>query len=150
MGQKNRKKLETEEELLDTFIALLSEAVPDTEEEVDAFLVERGYNLEELGTRAERVSKPALEASPLNRRNRARQGINAARKKMLESIRHKLTDREDIIAAIQALQMRPGPAIRAHFRNIDFDDHSVADLQSILEEFEFLQGEDEGKSAEDE
>ena len=148
MSQKNRKRLETEEELLDAFLALLSEAAPDTEEEVDAFLVERGYNLEELNARAERVFKPALETSPLNWRNRARQGVRESRKKRAEHTRRRRFTRAENLAFIQAVQLRPGTA--AHFRNADLDGMSEDDLQSMRDDLEFLQSKDENGPAEKE
>ena len=150
MSQQDRKPIETEEELIDAFLALLSEGAPDTEEEVDAFLVGRGYNIEELNDRAERVFKPALAASLLDWRNRARQEMNAAREKMADSIHRKFTGRQEIIEAIQDLLQGPGPVALAHFRNIDLENISDEDLQSTWEEYEFLQASDKGSPAESE
>ena len=144
MTDPERRKIpETEEELFDAFLTLTGETAPNTEDEIRTFLEASGYDLEELTARAERVFKPALAASPLNWRNRARKEMNAARKRMSESFSRKVTDRQEIIAAIQAVLMRPGPAATALFRNIDLENISDEDLQSIWEEYEFLQADDE-------
>lgn len=143
MNQKNRKMPETEEELLDAFLDLLGEVAPDTEEEVDAFLEASGYDPEELTIQAESMFKQALETSPLDWRNRARQELNAAKKRMTQQGSKTRRSREENIAAIQMLQQRYGQAMAAHFRNIDLDNISDEDLESIREEYEFLQADDE-------
>lgn len=143
MNQKNRKMPETEEELLDAFLDLLGEVAPDTEEEVNTFLRASGYDPEELTAQAESTFKEALETSPLDWRNRARQELSAAKKRMTQQGSKTSRSREENIAAIQMLQQRYGQAMAAHFRNIDLDNISDEDLESIREEYEFLQADDE-------
>ena len=143
MNQKNRKMPETEEELLDAFLDLLGEVAPDTEEEVDAFLRASGYDPEELIAQAESTFKEALETSPLDWRNRARQELSVAKKRMTQQGSKTRRSREENIAAIQMLQQRYGQAMAAHFRNSDLDNISDGDLESIREEYEFLQADDE-------
>ena len=144
MTDPERRKIpETEEDLFDAFLTLTGETAPNTEDEIRTFLEASGYDVEELTARAERVFKPALAASPLNWRNRARKEMNAAREKISESIRRNVIDRQEIIARIQSVLMRPGLAPTTLFRNIDLENISDEDLQSIWEEYEFLQADDE-------
>ena len=148
MGRKNRKSLETEAELLDAFWDLLSDGAPETEEEVQAFLVERGYNLEELNARAERVLKPALETSPLDWRNRARQEMDEVKKRWAGRTRGRHFTRQENITAIKSMPEHRGAAAGAYFRNSDFDSLSDEELQEIRDELEFLQANDDGESTE--
>ena len=144
MARKNRKRLETEAELLDAFWDLLSDDAPETEEEVQAFLIERGYNLEELNARAERVLKPAFEASRLNWHDRTRQAMDEVKKRWAGRTRSRHFTRQENIAAIKSM---PGPrsaAAGAYFRNSDLDSLSDEELQDIRDELEFLQANDGG------
>ncbi len=150
MGRENRKRLETEAELLDAFWDLLSDGAPESEEEVQAFLIERGYNLEELNARAEHVLKPALDTSPLDWRNRAQRKMKEAKQRRARRTRSGHTTRQDNIEVITKIQGRSGAAAPAYFRNSDFDSLSDEELQDIRYELEFLQAEDGDKPAENE
>ena len=145
---RHRTKPETEEELFDAFLILMGELAPNTEDEIRSFLEASGYDLEELTARAERVIKPALETSPLNWRNRARQGVRESREKRAEHTRKRRFTRAENLAFIQAVQVRPGTA--AHFRNAYLDGMSDDDLQSMRDDLEFLQAKDENGPAEKE
>lgn len=77
MNEKLQKKLDSmthreKGELLDKFLTLMGEVAPETEEEVEEFLVDRGYDIDELNRRSKEVLAPALAASPLNPKNIAK------------------------------------------------------------------------------
>lgn len=156
MSQKKRNAPETEAELLDAFLMALGEIAPDTEEEIDAFLAERGYNLEEFNARSERVLKPMLDSSPLNMLNLAKQEREKSAKQRIKRIAGRLFTREENLAYIEAMRMNLGMAV--HYRNRDldtmtdaeFDTMSDAELQSMRDDLESLQADDENKPAENE
>lgn len=150
MSRKNRLELETEAQLLDAFWDLLSDGAPETEEEVQAFLVERGYNLEELNARAERVLKPALEASPLNWHNKTRQKMDEVKRRWTERSRRRKFTRQENITAIKRVPEHRGTAAGAYFRNSDFDSLSDEEIQDIRDELDFLQANDDDKPSEKE
>lgn len=142
MNHKNRKAPETEEELLDAFWDLLGEVVPDTEKEIDTFLKASGYEPKDLNNQAEYAFQKALETSPLDWRNRARYELNAAKARFARQDTKPSRSREESIATLQMLQQRFGSAMAAHFRNINLDNISDEDLESILDEYEFLQADE--------
>ena len=142
---KNRKAPETDRELLDAFLTAMGEVAPDTEEEIDDFLEERGYDLQALNERSERLLKPLLEASPLNPLNRAKQEREESAKKRNQRISARRFTRQQNLAFFQATQTRLGMA--AHFRNADLDSMSDAELQSMRDDLESLQEDSENKPA---
>ncbi len=148
MSQTKRNAPETDAELLDAFLIALGEVAPDTEEEIDSFLAERGYNLEELNARSERVLKPMLDSSPLNMLNRAKQEREKSAKQRIERNADRRFTREDNLAYLAAMQLRPGMAV--HFRKRDVENMTNADLQSLRDDLESLQADSESKPAENE
>lgn len=145
---KNRKAPETDGELLDVFLTAMGAVAPDTEEEIDSFLEERGYDIEELNARSERVLRPLLEASPLNLLNRARQEREASAKTRSRRAKGKHLTRPENLAFLQTMQMRPGMAV--HFRNADLEGMTDEDLQSMRDALEILQADGDNKPAENE
>lgn len=148
MSQKHRIAQDADAEFLDAILMALGEAATETEEEIDAFLAERGYNLEELNARSERVLKPMLESSPLNMLNRAKQERERSARQRKERISDRLLTREDNLAYLAAMQRRPGMAV--HFRKRDVDNMTDSDLQSLRDDLESLQADSENKPAENE
>ena len=63
---KARRKEMTDGELLDAFLTAMGEVAPDTEEEINAFLVEHGYDIDELNKRSkEEMDKLLKEHKPV-------------------------------------------------------------------------------------
>src|SRR3990170_6905754 len=94
------KPLGTEEELANA-VDELFEAIPppETDEEVDTFLRECGYEPVELLSRLRQVVDDAAANSPLNWRNRALKEMEGARARR-DRIVVDQNNRDEIIAAI--------------------------------------------------
>ena len=134
-----RKPPATEEELARSFAHLFDATEPETPEEIDTTLREAGYDSGQVVVRMRSIANRALEASPLNWRNRARQEVEEAR---TQRSAHRPTPsrrRVDIINTIEQLLARlQGRQVRlaTHFRN--FDQAADEDLASLLDDLEYL------------
>lgn len=65
MSDENRKPPETEEDVFNVFVDLFDEAAPETQEEVDEFLRENGYDPNELVKNATGIFQEAFEIKDL-------------------------------------------------------------------------------------
>jgi len=135
------KPLGTEEELANA-VDELFEAIPppETDEEVDTFLRECGYEPVELLSRLRQVVDDAAANSPLNWRNRALKEMEGARARR-DRIVVDQNNRDEIIAAIERLYTKLTESRRqlvpaAHFRNRE--NASDEDLADLLGDLEYL------------
>lgn len=130
-----RRSPQTDEELLQAFLDLFDEVVPDSPEDVDDFLRESGYDPEKVGARMQVVAKKALENSPLNWRNRAGHELRQVRDRLENFVPGLKEGRTEIITAIQELMVQHRLAT-TNFRNLE--EATEEDLASLLCELEFL------------
>ncbi|KKN21382.1 hypothetical protein LCGC14_0925990 [marine sediment metagenome] len=139
MGHHNEPK--SEEDLLLAVADLFDEVTEEDIEEIDAALIEYGYDPEEVGRQMRMVAERALGDSPLNWRNQARQEIQRERER-IESLTSQAINktRAEILArASELLELAKAihkkPAL-AHFRN--FEEMTEQDLADLVEELEHL------------
>lgn len=137
-----RKPPETEEDIYDIFLDLFDEVAPDSPEEIDEFLREKGYDPVELANSARSIFREALETSPLDWRNRARQEIEDAKTKMAQHMPKSGRTREEVISDITSIERKRGAAIAAHFKNLDLNKVSYEDLESMLADLQHLENDD--------
>lgn len=135
------KRDRTDKELFGAINQLFSEVEPETPEEIDAVIKAVGYDPKSFAARMETVAKQFAAKSPLNWRNKARTELDLERKRLeLHTASRKRTG-NDLRARIQNLLAqfggRPDMAF-AHHRNLDTA--SDEDLESLLEELEYLIG----------
>ena len=144
---------QTDQDLIQVFADLFDAVEPETPEEIDAVLVEGGYDPNEVGSRMQAFAEQALAKSPLNWRNQADTKLQAVGAK-LENFRAPVAippTREQIIDAIKELTGRLRGRARlaqAYFRN--FESASDEDLASLLSELQFLTSEDNTQGEEKE
>ncbi|SRR5258706_10823309 len=139
MSDEKRKSPETDEDVFNTFVDLFDEVAPDTPEEIDAFLRENGYDPDQLAHDAKNMFEGALEKSPLDWRNRARQEIDAAKGKMAQRAQILTLSIEEIKAEILAIQRKRGATVATHYRNLDLGKMSHEDLADTLLDMRYLE-----------
>lgn len=136
---KNRRPIETSEDLVRAFADLFDEIAPETPEDIDAELREAGYDPDEVAARMRAAAERAIAESPLNWRTRAQQELAEARARVEDFGSALPSSRENIVQAIKRLLAQLGPRTEqayAHFRN--FESLSDEDLASLLTEIEYL------------
>lgn len=134
-----RKAPTTNKELLEALDELLQQPEPRTPEEVNAVLIEAGYDPEKIAAKIQAVVERGLEESPLNWRNRNREletekkwladfvpNANQPRKKLLEAID----------AALSNLALKNPQLAMVHHRN--FESATDEDLASLLADIYYL------------
>ncbi len=136
MNSQNRKTPETEEDVFNIFLELFNAVAPEIPEEIDKFLIENGYDPSELAQNAGSIFKEDFENSPLDWKNRARQEMKDAKSKLSQYVPKAGRMRQEVIAEIILIQRQQGFA--AHFRNLDLDNVSYEDLESMLMNLQHL------------
>ena len=144
-----RRSMGTYEELTRVLADLFDEVGPDTPEEVDAVLVEAGYDPDEVGRQMQAIAEQAMANSPVNWRNRAQQELAAERARYERTASTPSGSREDMISGIRHLisQMGQRPSqVFAYHRNLE--DMSDEDLASLLSDLEYLSSQQPGQDVE--
>ena len=144
-----RRSMGTYEELTRVLADLFDEVGPDTPEEVDAVLVEAGYDPDEVGRQMQTFAEQAMANSPVNWRNRAQQELAAERALYERTAPTPSGSREDIISGIRHLisQMGRRPSqVFAYHRNLE--EMSDEDLASVLSDLEYLSSQQPGQDVE--
>ena len=135
-----RKPLETSEELVSAFADLFDAVEFETPEEIDAVLLEAGYDPNEIAARMRAVAVQTIAESPLNWRNQT-DALEEERIRLASLPSALLPSREDLIAGIESILARL-PTVRrrtvmAYHRNLD--EATNEDLASLLAELQYLE-----------
>ncbi len=132
---KKRKPLETDIELAQALDKLFDEiSLPETPEDIDAFLREAGYDPDEVATNMQLNVEQALANSPLNWRNRE-QTLQEEKHKSDATPLTSLPTKAELLQTLQQLFTRQ-PELATHFRN--FETMSANDLADLVKDIEYL------------
>ena len=137
-----RKPIRSEEELAEAFDQLFSEIPPpQTEEEINEYIIEAGYDPDEFGEQIKNIASEALKNSPLNWRNQIAQSEIEEARSQLEKINELANkDRKDIFSIIEKVMAQikeANPQLApVHYRNRS--ELSEEDLVSLLQELLFI------------
>lgn len=135
-----RRPIRSEEELAGAFDQLFDEIpAPQTREEIDDYIREAGINPDEFGARIKEIARSALEASPLNWKNRG-QEIKRERDTLDKFFQVAGQSREDLLSKIDKIMNKIAATnprlVPIHYRNRT--ELSEDDLGSLLEELLFV------------
>ncbi|HOU12773.1 MAG TPA: hypothetical protein PKZ84_06625 [Anaerolineae bacterium] len=150
--KKKTRSPQTDEDLVQAFANLFDAIEPETPSEIDAVLLEAGYNPDNVAARIQAFAEKALAESPLNWRNQAEVELQAANTR-IERFKASVSiprTREGIIEAIKRLTNQLKPQARfaqAYFRN--FESVSDQDLIGLLTELQYLAAEQNTPASEE-
>lgn len=134
-----RRPPKTDEELICTLADLFDRLEPEAPEEMDAVLVDAGYDPEEVSARMLAVARQAIAESALNWRNMGER-LEKERALLANSSLASPSGREALLAAIRSLLQGLGAATEgaagAYYRNLD--EVPEADLAGMLAELQYL------------
>ena len=112
---------------------------PRTPEEVNAVLLEAGYDSEKIAAKIRAVVERGLEESPLNWRNRNRE-LETEKKRLADFVPDANQPRKKLLEAIDAalgnLALKNPQLAMVHHRN--FESATDEDLASLLADIYFL------------
>lgn len=134
----DQKPIQSTEDLVNAIDDLIENAMMESLEEANAFLIEQGLDPDKIGKEFEQLAQQALSESPLHWKKRARAEIEQKREQLNKRLKISSLSRDEMLKAIRDLQRTLGgasPAI-AYYRN--FEEVSDEDLAGILTELEFL------------
>ena len=147
---KPRKSPATDEELVNAFMDLFNEIEPETEDEIDAILLQAGFDPKAVAVHMRQVADRAIEKSPLNWRNVVPAEFETE-KARLTALRPRVhMSREVILEAIRNKVTRLGGKInQLGFAHRNFDIASDDDLRSLLSELDYLEVNQQTDKSED-
>lgn len=134
-----RKAPTTDKELLEALDELLQEPEPRTPDEVNAVLIEAGYDPEKIAAKIIAVVERGLEESPLNWRNR-NHDLEAEKKRLANFVANVHQTRNQLLEAINTalsnLALKNPQLAAVHHRN--FESATDEDLASLLADLYYL------------
>lgn len=134
-----RKQPESYKEFVDLLAQLIREDEPETKEELDERIRDMGREPAQLVAEMRVRIEQAVNQSPLNWRNSARQKINDEKAKIAQQQPKPKRSRDENMAAIASIQQKLGPGIAMHFRNLDLSKLTDEELESMTADFERLE-----------
>jgi len=134
-----------DDELLDAFADLLSEVVPEDQDEIEALLVAAGLNPAEVRQEAAELIKDLRAKTPLDWRNRQAQ-LDEADNKHRRAGTDLPEDRQGLEERLRQLMLIPGlKQVHAHLRGHEPNDFSDDELRSLVQDLEFILEESQSK-----
>lgn len=141
MERRNKdKKDKSEQEVLHAFADLFDEVLDEDIEDVDTALQALGYDPATIEKKMKNVAEQALARSPLDWRNRARQGIQREQERLASFSAHfgqaRAQVKQQIAELLEQAKRVHGEEAVAHFRNLE--ELTDEDLADVAEELMYL------------
>jgi hypothetical protein len=132
---------QNDDEIVDAFVDLLSEIVPEGREEIEMLLVEAGLDPEKVKQQASSLIKDLRARTPLDWRNRREileevRGRHDRAGSDLPSNRQGLLERLSELLSDLSLKR-----VHAHYRDRKPEELSDEELRSLVHDLEFIQDE---------
>jgi hypothetical protein len=141
----DRFVLKNDDELLNAFADLLSEVVPEDQEEIEALLVAVGLDPAEVRQEATELIKDLRAKTPLDWRNRQAQ-LDEADNRHRRAGTDLPEDRQGLMEKLRQLMSIPGlEQVHAHLRGHEPNDFSDGELRSLIQDLEFVLEESQSK-----
>lgn len=133
-----RSDSKSEEDVLRAFADLFDETLEEDPDDIDNALRQFGYDPAAIGKAMKAAAEQALQKSPLDWRNRAREDIERERAQIDSFTAPLAAGREKLLTWISDLleqvKQQHGQQAVAHFRNLEeVTDEDLADLAAELQ-----------------
>jgi hypothetical protein len=129
---------QNDEEIVDAFVDLLSEIVPEDREEIEMLLVEAGLDPEKVRQQASALIKDLRARTPLDWRNR-REYLEEVRGRHGRAGSNLPSDRQGLLERLSELLSNPSlKRVHAHYRDRKPEELSDEELRSLVHDLEFI------------
>jgi hypothetical protein len=132
------KKNKTYKDYLSSLLSFLESEEEKPSYDVDQLLAEAGYKPDDIGKKFRDIANESIAKSPHNWRNRAHTEHEEAKSHFLEKRARDRPkrSRSEILEAIQSLFAQQN--LQASLAHRNFSDQSDEDLESLLDQLEYI------------